>query len=396
MKSVYLAMGMTGLLAVTALGQNAAPDSTQSVPRVELAPVPAPFMPPFTSRTPAGITNALIRWGAWAPGERKGDVRYPTEQSVLTALNWLQREQHTNGFWQGSQEIATPSLTALALLAYLGHGETPASTAYGTNVWKAIQWLIADQEEKGRFKERDERNYTQPIATLALTEAYGMTLDPEAKAAAEKAAVLIVKGQHTEGGFSYNLDKTTRNDTSYMNWCAQALVVARMAHLNVPGLDRAIEKASYAVCQNADPAGGFGESGPGRTSFSGAGVVSLYYLGSPHLAEVQKTLEFLAPATFRSVTEVELPYPGASRFNAAWNVTQAKFQAGGDTFRSWNKSLARELVGSQNHQRNLLTNWVDLGHWDRHANDPKEVLIQDTCYGVLMLEVYYRYPPFGK
>ena len=170
-----------------------------------------------------------------------------------------------------------------------------------------------------------------------------------------------------------------------------------MTRLDAPGLDRAIEKAAYAVRQNADPAGGFGESAPGRTSLSGAGVFSLQLLGAPHMAEAQKTLPILAATTFRTITEEPPPFPGASRYYAAWNLTQAQFQAGKDPFRAWNKSLARELVGSQTRQRNLLTSWVDLGFWEQHAaNEPQEAIIQDTCYGTLMLEVYYRYLPFAK
>ena len=408
MKTVCAAIGQSGLLVLAAMGQNATPSvgtpevlatpaaPSQTVVAVVSVPAATPFTTNFTARTPAGITNALTRWGVWAPGETDGEVRLPTEQTVLAALNWLQDQQQTNGSWKGSKAIATPALTALALLAYLGHGETPASASYGANVGRAIDWLLANQEETGRFKGRDERDYTHPIAALALSEAYGMTRTPDVKAAAEKAVALIVKGQHADGGFSYNLDPAAHNETSYMCWCAQALAAARMARLDVPGLERAIEKASFALRQNADPNGGFGESGPGQTIFSGAGVVGLQFLGAPRVAEVQKTLGWLAPNTFSAATSDVPPGPGASRFYAPWNLTQARFQAGGDAFRAWNKSLVPELIASQTKQRSSLTRWVTLGHWARSASDPKEVVIQDTCYGTLMLEVYYRYLPLGK
>ena len=418
MKAVCLAIGMTGVLAVAFAGQNANPGgSTQAVATVAAAPVavdpgtapsqsvvavvsaPAatPFQSRFTARTTAGITNALVRRGAWAPGEKKGEARYPTEQAVLAALNWLQREQQGDGSWKGAQEIATPNLTALALLAYLGHGETPASNGFGTNVWKAVQWLLENQDENGRCKEHDHRNYTQPMVALALAEAYGMTLDPELKTAATKAVLVILKGQHSDGGFCYNLDKGNRNDTSYMSWCAQALVVARMAGLEVSGLDRAIEKLAYGVRQNAGAGGGFGESSPGGTELSGAGLISLQLLGAPHVAEAQKTRELLSTNAFQSVADEAPVYPGASRFYGAWNLTQARFQAGEESFRAWNKSLAPELVRSQIRERGLLTGWTELGRWERRGKgDAREAVIQDTCLGVLMLEVYYRYLPMGK
>ena len=109
MTAVCIVIGMTGLLVAAIPGQGATPGSTQSVTRatntvmtapvkeapvastqavvalpaavpeapsqtvvrVLSAPVATPFMTNFTARTTAGITNALIRWGAWASGEKK-------------------------------------------------------------------------------------------------------------------------------------------------------------------------------------------------------------------------------------------------------------------------------------------------------------------------------------
>jgi hypothetical protein len=386
--------------APQAIVSNAAPEAaSQTVAQVTVTPAvpPPPFLANATARTPAAITNALVRYGVWARGEKEGEKSFPTERAVVAALNWLQREQQADGSWKGSKEIATPALTALALLTYLGHGETPSSPVYGPTVGKAIAWLQKSQEEGGRFAGRDERDYTQPMAALALAEAYGATLDPEVKADAERAVAVIVKGQHPSGGFSYNLDKATRDDTSYMSWCAQAMAAARLAKLDVPGLGRAIDKTSYAVRQNADPAGGFGESAPGRSAFTSAGLSALLFLGEPRVAEVRNTLALTATNEFNYAAEAAPPMPGASRFYPAWNMTQARFLAGGEAFGSWNKSFAHALVANQNLQRNLMTKWTDVGRWERRpATDPKEVVIQDTCYCTLMLEVYYRYLPLGK
>lgn len=394
MKTICLVIGMTGLFVVASHAQSV----TNSTNRLVKAVAPmSPFLTNSTARTPAGITNALIRWGAWIPGAKDQASVFPTDRAVLAALNWLQREQQADGSWKGSQEIATPMMTALALLAYLGHGETPASAGYGTNIGKAILWLRENQEESGLFRGRDSRNFTHPVATLALTEAYGVTLDREIRAAAEKAVARMIKGQRPDGGFGFSLEKTTQVDTVYMSWCAQVLAAARMVKLDVPGLERAADKVSYALRQKAGPNGDFGEAGPGWAGNVAAGVVGLQILGLAHVAEVNKALELLAVQTFAQATAEEPAIPGTSRFLAAWNLTQARFQAGEETFRSWNKSLFSELTGRQVRQRNLMTGWVDLGHWQQPGtNTTKEVVIQDTCYGALMLEVYYRYLPQGK
>ncbi|MFZ4396401.1 MAG: prenyltransferase/squalene oxidase repeat-containing protein [Kiritimatiellia bacterium] len=412
MRAICLAIGITGLLVLVCSGQSTmnttnrlaslivppAPVATQPAAQVSASvPVVLPFLTNSTARTPAGITNSLIRWGAWIPGAKDQALVFPTDRAVLAALNWLQREQQADGSWKGSQEIVTPTLTALALLAYLGHGETPRSAGYGTNISQAIHWLCENQDESGLFQGRDNRNYTHPIAALALTEAYGLTLDPRDQAVARKAIARIIKGQRPDGGFGFNLDKAARNDTVFMSWCAQALAAARMVKLDVPGLERALDKTSYALRQKAGPNGDFGESGPGWAGNVAAGIVGLQLSGASQVTETLKALNLLAALTFAQITEDSLPAPGTSHFQAAWYMTQSRFQAGEETFRSWNKSLAFELTGSQNRQRNLLTKWVDLGHWQpTGTNVTKEAIIQDTCYGALMLEVYYRYLPQGK
>jgi hypothetical protein len=350
----------------------------------------------FASRTPAGISNALVRWNMAAPGDKKGEWRFPTEQAVLASLNWMQPQQQVDGSWKGSRQIPTPMLTALVLLTYLGHGETPASPAYGATIGKALAWLVEKSDAGGRYPNSDPRNYTLPIAALALAEAYGLTQNADVGEAASNAVAAIVRAQHPSGGFSYNLGKEARDDTSFMCWCAQALAAAERARLNVPKLDRAAEKLSYAMRQNAAPDGGFGESGRGDTVFSGAAVCGLQLLGVSHVPEISRTLALLKTNLFRVAAAEPLPIPGSSRFQAAWFTTQALFLDGEESFRDWNRNLVRELLEAQIRERNTLTRWKDFGHWENRSASPpkeKEEVLLDTCYATLMLEVYYRYPP---
>ena len=59
--------------------------------------------------------------------------------AVVKALDWFQTTQQKNGSWGGGYTVA---YTGLALLAYLGHCETPLSEKYGDTVTNAIIFLV--------------------------------------------------------------------------------------------------------------------------------------------------------------------------------------------------------------------------------------------------------------
>ena len=61
-----------------------------------------------------------------------------TERSVLAALRWLKNKQAPDGSWPGG--TSEGAATGLATLAFLGHGETPASPEFGTTVSRAREW----------------------------------------------------------------------------------------------------------------------------------------------------------------------------------------------------------------------------------------------------------------
>lgn len=351
----------------------------------------------FSQRTSGGIQGAL---GLYNKDGIGGEA---TEAAVLKALRWLKKEQLENGSWKGEKINATPAMTSFALLAYLAHGEKPDSIEFGQTVKKAIKWLIDNQEPNGHFKGKDGNDYSQPIAAYALCEAYGLTQHPEVKEVAIKAISEIVKGQHSDGGFDYKLAQDNRNDSSYMAWCCQALKAAKMAGLtnDVPAIDSAIKKAIAGFKQNADPNGGFGYTGKGRSGLSGAGAVCLQLLGNPTAIEVKNTIKFLEPCTFSFNTPDQQPYGGGSQLYYWYYITQAKFHYSLETFTAWNKLFSPELVKQQIIEKNAIEdakgNKVDIGHWTSPCkNEHSGGLVQDTALCTLMLEVYYRYLPSFK
>lgn len=354
----------------------------------------------YAGRTAGGRKGAL---GLYGKGGAGGAA---TETAVLRALRWLKKNQESDGSWKGdgAYQAAFPAMTAMALLAYLAHGETPQSAEFGATIKKALEWFLANQEADGHFKGRDQHDYTQPICAYALCEAYGLTQHPTIKDAAVKAITLVVKGQHANGGFNYNLNQQDRDDSSYMAWCCQSLKAAKMAGLepDVPGLEAAIKKAVLGFKLNADPTGGFGYSSPAKSGLSGAGALCMQLLGAPKASEVTAAMKFLEACTFSFATPDQQPYGGGSQVYYWYYITQAKFHHSADTFAAWNKQFSPELCKQQMIEKGAIEGpdgkMVDIGHWESPCGKAEHTAgtVQDTCLCTLMLEVYYRYLPSFK
>jgi hypothetical protein len=336
------------------------------------------------SRTPGAQGAALGRFGGGH-----------TAESVLRSLRWLAKTQGKDGSWGSTK----PAMTSLAILAYLAHGDTPASEEFGTTMEAALRYLLGAQEANGRFRGRDGSDYTQPIAAYALAEAAGMTRVPKIREAAIKAVDAVVKGQNPSGGFNYGLVPSERDDTSYMAWCVQALKAAKIAGLagEVPGLEDCMKKAVLGFRKNygeRDGIGGFGYTGPSNTGLSGAGALCMQFLGEAKSKEVRNTLAGLN----------RWPFDWEKAHIYYWYyITQAYFQEGGKMWDDWNNQFSHALIKVQEVIGKDASGYVDhkqqpqeIGSWESKGgagHTGGNARVMDTILCTLMLEVYYRYLP---
>ena len=320
-----------------------------------------------------------------------------TEKAVMKALRWLKVEQLEDGSWPKQRT----AMTGLALLTYLAHGETAASVEFGRTVERAGQFLVSAQQTDGRFRPRDGHDYTHPIATYALCEAFKATPTPSVRRAAKRALAVIIRGQHPTGGWTYNLDPQAgaggsyRDDTSYMGWCIQALVAGYASGLEVDGLEAAMTRAVEGVCGNGREDGGFGYTSPGRTGLTGVGVLCLELLGAGDRPAARRGAALLQEASLDWDAWAQQPYSGGSPVYYWYYVTQVKFKAGGTVWDRWNRQMRTELVSNQVVINDAATDAegrpVDIGYWDSpSASEHSDGRVQDTCLTALQLEVYYR------
>jgi hypothetical protein len=372
----------------------------------ELKPTEQPLSP-----EPATIDTVMITKSPVILKDLIGDNRKPrirgilgvkynnspeTEAAVERSLRWLKKNQQPNGSWRNNGV----AMTSLAILSFLAHGEKPGeSEEFGDTVQKGLEYLMSQQDAQGRFKGSDGHEYSLPIATYALCEAYGMTLNPNVKKAAEKALATVVNGQHPSGGWDYNVKQTDRDDTSYMGWCAQAIKAGHMAQLEVDGLDKALKLAVRGFKKNAGTSGGFGYTAPsGNHGMTSVGTLCMQLLGAADQKETKQSLDVM-DKWMPSLEEKFAGIGGESLQYYFYYATQCRFHAGGKRWSSWNEVMKRVYVPAQKKLAKEVSGYVDhkgnpqeIGWWenkDHHTDRP----VMDTCLAALQLMVYYRNLP---
>jgi len=326
-----------------------------------------------------GGKAGLQKAGVWAQA---------IERAILRALRWLKAAQNDDGSWgQNPKTAGDEAYTGLALLTFLGHGDTPSSPEFGTTVEKGINWLKARQKSDGTFNANDQfYPYHHGIATYAICEAYGMTRIPELHEVMDKAVDVIVQGQQKPGGgWNYNYEKGARRDTSVSAWQIQALKAAVIAGCTVPGLKEALELAVKDLKGVQDPANGrfgYDHRGGGSWAMTGAGVLCLQMLGNGKDTETLlglKTLQEYKPKWEEG---------GDWALYGMYYITQAKFQESDASFKAWNLIFAPMYCKNQNQD----------GSWSamKKSNEEGQGSIYTTTLAALTLEVYFRFLPTYK
>ena len=372
---------------------------------------------PVTMKSVAGTArNAGVRGRYTSGGAQYGDAN--TERAVMKALRWLKLHQNSDGSWPGVK----PASTGLAILTYLAHGETPSSPEFGKTVERGLEFLIecirVNKEGKATMAGSDGNEYAFLIGTYALCEAYGMTKNPNARAAAEKTLQRIIKGQSSTGGWDYKINRhSNRDDMSFAGWALQAIKAGKMAGIHLDGMDECIKKAIKCLQTRNFKNGGFNYvAGGNPTGLTATGCLAMQLLGYSNTKEVKEALDFMRDWK-PSFDPKDLP-KGKSEKNAGscpqyycYYAAQCKYQAGmaknaasGNLalWKKWNAEMKAlypsTIIDDKNKDGTPVTvkdvkgKDQPVGHWvnkDAHTTRP----VMDTCLAALQLMVYYRYLP---
>jgi hypothetical protein len=325
-----------------------------------------------------------------------------TEAAVARGLRWLANHQNADGSWSladfrragdcncsgGGAYTDKAAATSLALLPFLGAGQTHLAGTHRDVVSRGLRWLIEHQAKDGdlRSAAKERGMYAQGLGTIVLCEAFAMTGDEVLRQPAERAVAYIVAAQYDDGGWRYmpsphNLE----GDTSVVGWQLMALQSARAANLAVP--DDTWQAAGYFLdgVQHRDGAlysymAGM-EPNPSMTA---EGLLCRMYLGW------KKDRPGIIRGS-RWLLDNHLPSKKEPNFYYWYYGTQVLHHYGGREWDTWNLQMRDVLVNSQETRGHAAGSWTPRESYDRSGGR-----IFTTALAVCTLEVYYRHLPIFR
>jgi hypothetical protein len=224
--------------------------------------------------------------------------------------------------------------------------------------------------------------YGHGIATIALSEAYGLTQDLNLRLAAQRAVNFIVYAQHEKGGWRYSPGQ--EGDVSVTGWQVMALKSAQMAGLDVPA--STLKKTERFLDSCASPTTeGYGYVGNAATpTTSAVGLLCRQFMQGWGPQN---------PRLIKGISANLKPVPPGTKKDAYFHyyATQVMYHFGGDAWKDWNQKMRDLLVASQAAEKAS----ADFGSWssagDTWGTSGGRLMV--TSLNLLTLEVYYRYLP---
>jgi len=271
-----------------------------------------------------------------------------SEKAVALALAWLAEHQNLDGSWNFNHQTAprcagkcgdrgtlvdcTTGATGMALLPFLGAGQTHKEGKYRLTVEKGLYYLTSKmkvQNGTGNLAEGGGNLYSHGIASIVLCEAYAMTHDKGLMAPAQLALNYTMFAQDPVGG-GWRYTAKQAGDTSAVGWQLMALKSGHMAYLQVD--PRTIQGAiRFLDSVQSDQGSQYGYTGPGGApATTSVGLLSRMYLGwKKDNPALQRGVEYLTRTK---------PSPNNMYYN--YYATQVMRHAGGQPWETGTRRCA--------------------------------------------------------
>ncbi|HEY0983283.1 prenyltransferase/squalene oxidase repeat-containing protein [Schlesneria sp.] len=321
-----------------------------------------------------------------------------SEAAVARGLVWLKNHQRFDGSWNfnhahypacdcsmpGYMDNNPNAATAMALMAFLGAGQTHEEGEYQTEVLKGLDFLMQNgmEVESGICFYGNLAGpptyYTHGLATIALSEALAMTGDARLRPVVTGAVEFLVATQELGGGWRYYPGQP--GDTSVVGWQLMALKSAQCSRIPIPqrvfsGIDQflvgvsSMRGSQYAYTPQRRDAP--------TPSMTAVGLLSRMYLEWKDNGRLAAGVRLL-----------DEHGPDYNDMYYNYYATQVMHHWGGAEWDRWNLVMRERLIRTQIQEGHATGSW-DVA--DYHGRGGGRLYM--TTLALLTLEVYYRHLP---
>lgn len=325
-----------------------------------------------------------------------------TEAAVEKALRWLSANQEADGHWDANRHgagketmtlghdrqraglNANTGMTALAVLAFLGAGNTHLKGQYSEEVRQGLQYLLNSQGRDGNLSGEATffaKMYCHGMSAFALAEAYAMTGDERLQPAVRSAVQYTVRAQRkNSGGWRYQPGDL--GDTSQTGWQLMALKSAELCGEEIPGETR-VDVHRFLSSVRSGQYGGLASYRPHFQVSRSMTAEAMYCRQlinddiSPQAAQ-EAAIYLLG----------ELPGRGEINLYYYYYGTLCLYHQQGDAWERWNAALKETLLKSQLTQGEGEGSWNATTVWGGYGGR-----VYCTSMAAMNLEIYYRFLP---
>lgn len=338
-------------------------------------------------------------------------------QAIDNGLKWLKDHQDENGKWDcdgfmkhdtdgepcdgAGNPVHDVGITGLALLAFLGDGNTLRTGPYKDVVKKAVRWLRQQQNPStGLYGTNSSHDfiYDHAIAAYAMCEAQGLSNSSLIRKNAQLGINYLESHRNPYAVWRYQ-PRDNDNDSSVTGWCIMAYKSATDFKLQV---NQTAMKASMSFLDEiTDPQTGkcgYTKRGEGSSRHPGdhatrfpiekgealtaVGLFCRFFLGQD-----PKETEVMKKAADTLLTKPPVWAKDGSIDHYYWYyASYALYQMGGNYWTQWQKHLNTAVVKTQRNDGNFKGSWDPIGAWGEDGGR-----VYSTAILVLTLEAYYRY-----
>jgi hypothetical protein len=325
-----------------------------------------------------------------------------TEAAVESALRWLAANQEADGHWDANRHgagketlvlghdrqragvQANTGMTALAVLAFMGAGNTHEKGQFNEQVRQGLQYLLNSQARDGNLAGEATlfaRMYCHGMAAFALAEAYAMTGDDRLQPAVQAAVQYTIRAQRkNSGGWRYQPGDL--GDTSQTGWQLMALRSAEICGETMPGDTRA-DAQRFLRSVSSGQFGGLASYRPHHQVSRSMTAEAMYcrqLIGDP-----------ISPQAGREAAIYllgELPGRGEMNLYYWYYGTLCLYFQQGEAWERWNAALKETLLKSQLREGDGTGSWNATTVWGGYGGR-----VYCTSMAAMNLEIYYRFLP---